>query len=262
MRIAIKLVLLAFAALLGLTLDYSLAAKAAGENYDVLRHVKVRLAGLEALMPAPALAKALPAAPQGWTARAVKETDSFLILGQTPTQVQLANVRKIEDAMQESIKGMQTARRFYQRGEEMIYLDITFVPANAKGTKGARLSSSLFGLYAARAGGPINSEAGAFAVRRYQTKEMGLARMYFAVVGEQVYLSALSNAADPSTLEVLNGVDHAALSQMISDDPTINAPAVVEKADPGKGVPGKAQAEAASGCVTRGAAKFCTSAGN
>lgn len=261
MRMAIKIVLVAFPVFLGLTLDYSLAAKAAGADYGLARHLEARLAGLDALMPGPALAKALPDAPEGWTARAVTEEDSFLVSGLPATPESLANVRKVEAAMAESIKGMTYARRLYQSGEDMIYLDVTFVPANARGTRGARLSEGLFRLYAARAGEPINPEAGDFALRRYGAPEFGRARLYFAQVGGQVFISALSTAHDPATLAVLAGIDQAALRRMIAVDPTIGEPAVVEKAETAARGSAGTKADPATGCVTRGAAKFC-SAGN
>lgn len=240
---------------LGGALDYSLAAKAAGTGYGFGAHLTARMNLVKGLLPASDLARAMPAAPPGWTGRAGTDEDSFLARGLPVDPVELAQSQAVDAAMAGSIRGVQVARRTYQSGAQTIYLDITFVPANARATRGARMMDALFQAMAAHAGASLTQ--GDLSVYRLSEPDFGAAALYFGQMGPgAVYVSALSSADEGVTLDLLHGLDLTALAQAVAKDPTIGKAPVTE--DP---APVAAKAEKLSPCTTRGAAKFCGAGG-
>jgi hypothetical protein len=253
-----KRMLLGLVALLAVTLggalDYSLAAKAAGPQYGAGDHLRARTAFVQKLLPQGDLARALPAPPPGWTVREGRDDDSFTVSRLPVDPVQLEQSLALEAAMTASVKGVQVERRLYENGDQAIYLDVTFVPANAKATRGSQMMAFLFATLASQAAPPADTDS--FAPQRLSLPELGAANLYFAAVEGQIYVSALSSADEGVTLDLFHGLDRAALRQMLVEDPTIGKDPVVE--DP---VATVEKPEKTAPCTSRGAAKFCGTGG-
>lgn len=250
MRQAILALVLVMMVTLGGALDYSLAAKTAGPDYGFGAHLNVRTSFVQNLLPQSDLARALPAPPPGWTMRAGRVADSITIAGLPVDPADLEQAQALEAMLVETIPGLQVERRTYEKGAQTIALDVSFVPANARGTQGAQVMEMIFSTLATQAAPPAGDDP--FAPQHLTLAEFGAASLYFRVVEGQIFISALSSADEGTTRDLLHGLDRAALRQMIANDPTIGAEPVTEEPIAASEAPQKAPL-----CTTRGAAKFC-----
>ena len=232
--------------------DYAMAMKKhVGEDYSLLDHIEFRMG---AVMTGSGVAKALPRAPVGWDVQDATPEDSLRIRGRSVNPAKLAEMAELDEKFA-ALPGYQTESRLYQKGAAEILLNISFAPANMKGTvlvKSLMQVDSM--IYELAKDVPGQTES-AVALRKLSGPEYGKVANYIAPTDGQIFISALSTATEADTLALLAGIDSGALQTLVTNDPTIGQAADVAAG----GLPAKTAPEKAVACVQKGAAKFCSS---
>lgn len=230
--------------------DFAMLAQAkarAGESYGVMDHIDARLGGVMDFMPGSKLAKALPRPPEGWTVREGTPKDSFLVTELPIDPVQLAGMEAMEAKMIEALPDMQMENRLYQNGATAVYFGVSFLPANLKDAKVARVVTQIFSMFDSQASDVPNPLEGDNPIKKLTGPEMGKAALYYTQIDGQIFISALSSAGDEATLDLLAKVNKDALARLVAEDPTIGQATVGDDAE-----------EKSADCVQKGAAKFCS----
>lgn len=230
--------------------DFAMVTQAkakAGESYGLMAHIDARLGDMLDFMPGSKLAKALPTPREGWTVRVGTPQDSFLVTGLPIDPAQLAVMEAMEAKMVEAMPSMQMENRLYQNGDTAIYYGVSFLPASVKDAKVARVVTQMFSMFDSQATAVLNPVEGDYPLKKMTGPELGKAVLYYTQIDGQIFISALSNAGDEATLDLMTGVNKEALARLVAEDPTIGQETV-----------GDAAEEKSDGCVQKGAAKFCS----
>ena len=113
--------------------------------------------------------------------------------------------------------------------------------------KVARVVTQIFSMFDSQATDVLNPVEGDYPLKKMTGPEMGKAVLYYTQIDGQIFISALSNAGDEATLDLMTGVNKEALARLVAEDPTIGQETI-----------GDAAEEKSDGCVQKGAAKFCS----
>ncbi len=240
-------------------MDYGLAWKAhAGAPYSVMDHARDRLAGLA--IPGlgaktNALAAILPPAPEGFTARPATALDAFAVIGREPSAQELENADKLETAFQQMTPGHQTERRFYQNGDQMALVELTFIPFNQRNSRGVTFADGLQAQLVATGSLKPAMTLGDAKVYNMTDTKFGNAVVYSAKFSDQGYIGVTSALGPKATEALLNSVDFKGFAALVEADPTRNQPdAPLTEADV------SASAEGAQVCVRKAGKRVCSPA--
>jgi hypothetical protein len=263
------LLLVSVSAVIGVDYQAALKGKSA-DSYGLTDHLSARVAGLKTIassvIPASGLDAMMPPAPAGWTVRAAKMEDSFIVMGKPEDKAQLDLMNKIEDATYGAMSGERRARSFYQSGDKVVMLEILFIPAKAVPSDGARRMDLFMGLLEGQSDTTGESLAPGLDLLRLTAAGLGDSTFHMARAGRQVYVTMSSNTSEDEALTLMRGVDAAGLMKLAADDPgptdvaPINMPvmAAARAAAPEAAPVGKTPGRLGGTCEKRGAGTFCS----
>lgn len=239
---------------IGFAVDFSLTARDRPAGASSLSdHLAARTGALKsALAAASAGSGVVPQAPEGWTRQRAAYEDSVQAYGTNPPAAEITAGKALEKAMLDALPGYERHYFTYQKDDQIIVLDVVVVPQ----TDDTRAGRTAMGTFFRRLAGGSQSYVNLDGVElaSVQNHATGTGRLILGQMDGLVYISAASNAGDDVTKRLLRGIDVAALRKMIADTKAKSAQQTQSKGEK-PGAVGSARSE---GCVSSGAAKFCT----
>ena len=237
---------------LGLAVDFTLLAKNHPEGgYALSDHLAVRAGTLKtAVADLSNNGDVLPAAPDGWTHRPAVYEDSIRAYGVETSASEIQAGKMLEKSVLDALPGHRRYYGTYERGAEIVVIDITVVPPGEETRAGRDMMGTIF----RRLGGGAEpyTSVGGVDLGSVRTHATGTGRLILGQIDGLAFISAASNAGDAETRALLEGIDIPALRRMVAEAEAVG-PASSGRA--GSGAGGSASA---GECVIRGAGKFCT----
>lgn len=239
---------------IGLAVDFNLTAKDRPTGaYSLSDHLTSRTGSIKSLLAGiSAGSDILPPAPEGWDRHRAAYEDSLQAYGVNQSAAEINAGKTLEKSFLDALPGYKRRYFTYQREDQIIVLDVTVIPQ----TEDTRAGRAAMGTFFRRLAGGSQSYVNVDGVElaSVQNHATGTGRLILGQMDGLVYISAASNADDNVTKRLLQGIDVAALRKMIAD---IKAKAAQQAQSKGE-KPGAVGSARSEGCVSSGAAKFCT----